>query len=180
MGMPISITSPDVSSSITLSPGSTLYAGYILTLPSNSGSVQVDLTSLAVTLQSYTCSNGVTPSVSTYTLTMPSYSNVISDGASYPSSDPSSPSTYQTGAVTIPDLCSGGSIIIPQVGGAVFTGTLFSSSTSQSVSIQFHYGTSYSSVTKRPRDKKRIFKYPDFLQHILCAGGVEARKCKLS
>eukprot|EP01038_Epipyxis_sp_PR26KG_P010680 gene10680-14343_t len=40
MGMPISITSPDVSSSITLSPGSTLYAGYIFTLPSNSGSVQ--------------------------------------------------------------------------------------------------------------------------------------------
>jgi hypothetical protein len=95
--------------SLQVAPGATLKAGYDFTIPGNNNSVFVTFTNPAVTFN-VKCANGLTPTVPTVTVSMPTQVYDSTNGGNwYPSGDQSSSLVFQ-GSVAVPDLCNGGNV----------------------------------------------------------------------
>lgn len=105
---------------LKVTPGTTIQAGYDLTVPGNHTTLTLTVGTPQVTF-TVRCVSGATPSAPTFTVAMPTASYTITADAWYSSGDQSSPLTYQ-GSSTVPDLCSGGLIRLDQ--GGAFTATL--------------------------------------------------------
>jgi hypothetical protein len=101
-------------------PGAAIQAGYDLTVPGSHTTLTLTVGKPQVTF-TVRCVSGATPSVPTFTVTMPAASYTITADAWYPSGDQSSPLVYQ-GSYTVPDLCAGGLIRLGK--GGTFTATL--------------------------------------------------------
>jgi hypothetical protein len=105
---------------LKLAPGTTMLAGYDLTVPGNKASLSFTVTNPQVVFQ-LRCVSGATPSPSTMTVTMPTQAFTITNAAWYPSGDQHNSLVYQ-GSTTVPDACDGGQVRFNQ--GGTFSGTL--------------------------------------------------------
>lgn len=105
---------------LKVNPGTTIQAGYDLTIPGNNSTRTITVTDPQVTFTVH-CVSGATPSEPTFTVTMPAATYTITGSAWYPSGDQSSPLVYQ-GTDTVPDLCAGGQLRLDK--GGTFTATL--------------------------------------------------------
>lgn len=94
-------------------PGSTLYAGYDLTIPGNNSPVAFTVNSPQVVFK-VNCVTG-SPTASTFTVTLPSQAYAFKDSNWYPSGTQSDSSVYQ-GSVTVPNLCRGGQLLLSSGG----------------------------------------------------------------
>jgi Bacterial Ig-like domain (group 3) len=105
---------------LTVTPGATLKAGYDFTLPGNKNSLTIGVAAAQVTF-AVSCVSGAAPSASTMTVAMPAQAYQVTSDQWYPSGNQSSPLVYQ-GSVTVPDLCSGGTLSLAH--GGTFSATL--------------------------------------------------------
>jgi len=114
-----------------------LYAGYrfIYDYTSSSRYLDISLTDITVTLNGK-CWYGQSDSI---TLQLPDYSASVQGNVYYPTSDKYAAIGYQSGAVPVPNICAYGWF---EVKDAVLEATYKSSSTDK-VSISFHYGDNY-------------------------------------
>jgi hypothetical protein len=104
-----------------VSPGTTLKAGYDLTVPGSNATVTLTVSSAKVVF-AVACVSGATPSARTLTVPMPTQSYTSTNGGNwYPSGDQASPLAYQ-GSITVPDLCDGGQLRLGQ--GGTFTASV--------------------------------------------------------
>jgi DNA-directed RNA polymerase specialized sigma24 family protein len=102
-------------------PGTTLQAGYDLTVPGNSKSLTMTVSAAHVTF-AVSCVSGSAPSAPTISVALQAQTYQITSAQWYPSGDQSSPLVYQ-GSVAVPALCGpGGEISLAR--GGTFTATL--------------------------------------------------------
>ena len=106
---------------LQVAPGATLKAGYDFTIPGDNNSVFVTFTNPEVTF-AVKCANGMTPTMSTVTVPMPTQTyNSTNGGSWFPSGDQSSSLVYQ-GSISVPDVCNGGNVSFQN--GGTFTATI--------------------------------------------------------
>jgi hypothetical protein len=92
---------------LKVAPGTTLKAGYDLTVPGYTSPVTINVTNPKVEFDNVHCASGATPTQSSFTVTMPNASYQITSTAWYPSGDQASPLVYE-GSILVPNLCPGG------------------------------------------------------------------------
>jgi len=106
---------------LQVAPGATLKAGYDFTIPGDNNSVFVTFTDPEVTFD-VKCASGMTPTMSTVTVPMPTQTyNSTNGGSWFPSGDQSSSLVYQ-GSISVPDVCNGGNVSFQN--GGTFTATI--------------------------------------------------------
>ena len=106
---------------LQVAPGATLKAGYDFTIPGDNNSVFVTFTNPKVTFN-VKCVNGMTPTMSTITVPMPTQTyNSTNGGNWYPSGDQASSLVYQ-GSISVPNVCNGGKVSFQD--GGTFTATI--------------------------------------------------------
>jgi len=101
-------------------PGTTLEAGYDLTVPGNNQVLTIAVANPQVVFTAR-CVSGRAPSSPTITVAMPSQTYSVAGSGWYPSGDQHSPLVYQ-GSVTVPDLCGGGAVRLDK--GGTFTASV--------------------------------------------------------
>lgn len=106
---------------LKVSPGATLMVGYDFTIPGNNTPLTVTVVNPKVTF-AVSCVSGATPSSPMGTVSMPTQSYSVTGSEWVPSGDQHSSLVYQSGNITVPDLCGGGQIRLNQ--GGTFTATV--------------------------------------------------------
>ena len=122
----------------TVTPGTTIVAGYDFTYVAGATTL-VKNASLVLDLSCAT--SGVTASPSSVTITFPdtTYDGSQNSQGWVPSGDQSSPLTYQ-GSTTVPNACNGGNVIVAKPNMGPFVADVSSTDTSKSLSFRFHHG----------------------------------------
>jgi len=117
--------------------GSTLVAGFDLTMPGGHPSATVSFLSPAVSFAA-TCASGTAGSA-TIEITIPDTSYVVDAGSSdwYPSGDQHDASTYQ-GSAVVPTFCDPGALVRLQFGGT-FSTWITSTDTQDALHVRWHY-----------------------------------------
>ncbi len=119
-----------------LNPGDLMYAGYDFTYVSGATTAFVN----AQTVLSVKCKVGsVTPTADSVTIPMPGgpYDGSQNSNGWVPSGVQSSPLVYQ-GSLAMPDLCSGGTMVVGEKMGP-FTADVYSTDLG-SINVRWHYG----------------------------------------
>ena len=101
-------------------PSDTLRTGYDFTMPGSHPAATMKFTQTTVTFQAL-CVSGSGGGTITINIPDLSYTDPMNSSAWYPSGDQKAASVYQ-GSITVPDLCSGGSLTLKQ--GGTFSATV--------------------------------------------------------
>jgi hypothetical protein len=121
---------------LQVSPGTKVEAGYVFTMPGNHPAASVSFPGAKVTFNA-TCVSGSGGGAITVPLSSSPYTDPANDGSDwFPSSDQSSPASYE-GSAGVPDLCHGGLVSLQQ--GGTFTAGLQSSDATDPVHVRWHY-----------------------------------------
>jgi Bacterial Ig domain len=95
-------------------PGDILRAGYDFTMPGSHPATTLKFIRTTVTFQAL-CTSGLGGGTVTINIPALSYTDPMNSSAWYPSGEQNAASVYQ-GSMTVPDLCSGGSVTLKQGG----------------------------------------------------------------
>jgi len=106
---------------LKVSPGTTLLVGYDFTIPGNTTALSVTVVNPQVTF-AVSCVSGVTPSSPTFTVPIQTQTYSVTDSQWVPSGDQHSSLVYQSGNISVLDLCQGGQLRLNQ--GGTFTATV--------------------------------------------------------
>ena len=106
---------PQAMGNLQVTPGTTLQAGYDLTLPGNNKSLTMTVSAAQVTF-AVSCVSKAAPSALTLTVPVQRQTYQITGAQWYPSGDQSSPLVYQ-GSIPVPALCGPGGTISLAKGG---------------------------------------------------------------
>jgi hypothetical protein len=99
---------------LKVAPGQIIKVGYSLTIPGNKSNVFVTVINPNLTF-TVRCQSGATPSASTFTVSMPTQTYIVTNSSWFPSGDQHSPLVYQ-GSIAAPDLCGGGNLRLDKGG----------------------------------------------------------------
>jgi len=142
----ITIPSQGGNSATNLNPGQSIYVGFDLTYPGQPNNYPTgaitDVRSISAVLSVDCVNNAVNPTQTT--VTVPVDEQII-DGKTgsngwYPSGNQASPLVYQ-GSLAMPNLCSGGTMIVGKQTMGPFSADVYSTeSPLTSVSMRWHYG----------------------------------------
>jgi hypothetical protein len=108
---------------LLLKPGTEIKAGYDFTLPGiHTGETwTVIFIEGLITFHEVHCVSKKAPTATTFSITLPTQSYVVTNTEWYPSGDQSSPLVYQ-GKIAAPDLCAGGELRLDK--GAKWSGLM--------------------------------------------------------
>jgi len=112
---------PQAMGNLQVAPGTTLQAGYDISVPGNKTSLSMTVSAASVTF-AVNCVSKTAPSAPTFTVQLQTQTYQITNDQWFPSGDQNSPLVYQ-GSVAVPALCGpGGEISLAK--GGTFTATL--------------------------------------------------------
>jgi DNA-directed RNA polymerase specialized sigma24 family protein len=112
---------PQAMGNLQVTPGTTLQAGYDVSVPGNKVSLTMTVSAAQITF-AISCMSKAAPSAPTLTVPLQTRTYQITSDQWFPSGDQSSPLVYQ-GSVPVPALCGPGGAISLAKGGT-FTATL--------------------------------------------------------
>jgi len=114
-------TGPQAMGNLQVTPGTTLQAGYDVSVPGNKNSLTMTVSAASVTF-TVSCVSKAVPSAPTLRVLLQTRTYQITNDQWFPSGDQTSPLVYQ-GSVSVPALCGPGGVISLAKGGT-FTATL--------------------------------------------------------
>jgi hypothetical protein len=134
-GSQIAMGPQAMEGNLTLSPGTTLQAGYDFTMPGNHPSATVNFVGANVTF-AWKCASGPASGTLVVPMADQSYTDVQNSPDWYPSGDQNSSLVYQ-GSIAVPNACSGG--LVSFRAGGTFSAGISSTDTTDKVNVRWHY-----------------------------------------